>query len=104
MLLLVGCAMLLLAMDAGAQTISVYVSSSGGDRLSAKKPLQFTQGGTGQAGTATFRLDENKKDQTMLGFGASFLEAGMLCLNSLPRDKQEAVLKALFDPNSPWQK
>lgn len=97
-LLLVACLMLVQATAALAQTISVYVSSSGGDRLSAKKPLRFAQAGTGQAATATFRLDENEKDQTMIGFGASFLEAGMLCLNSLPRDKQEAVLKALFDP------
>ena len=35
--------------------------------------------------------------QKMDGFGASFLEAGLICINSLPLDKQEEVLRALFD-------
>jgi glucosylceramidase len=47
---------------------------------------------------ATFRLDPSVTHQTIVGFGASFLEAGMICLNSLEPDQREAVLRALFDP------
>jgi hypothetical protein len=34
----------------------------------------------------------------MLSFGASFLEAGMICLNSLDGKRQEEVLRYLFHP------
>ena len=47
---------------------------------------------------ATFRVDEKVTYQTMVGFGASFLEAGMICLNSLDPSSHESVLRALFDP------
>jgi len=37
------------------------------------------------------------RDQTIIGFGASFLESGAICLNSLDGPRQEQVLRALFD-------
>jgi glucosylceramidase len=46
----------------------------------------------------SFRLDESVVHQEIAGFGASFLEAGMICLNSLDSQQQESVLRALFDP------
>jgi glucosylceramidase len=50
------------------------------------------------ASAQAFRVDESVMYQTMTGFGASFLEAGMICLNRLDKNQQEAVLRALFDP------
>ena len=47
-----------------------------------------------------FRLDESVVHQKIAGFGASFLEAGMICLNSLDSEQQESVLRALFDPKN----
>jgi glucosylceramidase len=46
----------------------------------------------------SFQLDESVVHQEIAGFGASFLEAGMICLNSLDSQQQESVLRALFDP------
>jgi len=79
-----------------AQQVKVIVSSQAGDRLTAKADLQF-QSGPAKAGTA-YTIKPEVKLQKMVGFGASFLEAGMVCLNDLPAAQQEAVLRALFDP------
>ena len=38
--------------------------------------------------------------QSIDGFGASFNEAGMICLNSLNKETQDSVFKMLFDPDS----
>jgi len=79
-----------------AQTAKLYVSSKGGDRLAAKPDLQFSN--EKPAGGATFRINDSAKFQTMMGFGASLMEAGIITLNTLPAEKQEEVLRALFDP------
>jgi len=44
-------------------------------------------------------IDENVRDQEMVGFGASFLESGMMCINSLRAADQEKLLESLFDPD-----
>ena len=79
-----------------AQTVKVYVSSKGGDRLASKPDLQFAE--TKPAGGAIFEINGAVKYQKMDGFGASIMEAGLMTLNTLPTDKQEEVLRALFDP------
>jgi glucosylceramidase len=48
---------------------------------------------------ATFQINEDTSYQTMAGFGASFLEAGLICINRLPVEEQEQVFRALFDPD-----
>lgn len=78
-----------------AQTVIVHVSSNAGDRLTAKPDLQFSDGHA--ANNATFYINDSVKYQKIDGFGASFLEAGIMTLNTLPADRQEDVLKALFD-------
>jgi glucosylceramidase len=80
---------------AAAQDIRVYVTSQAGDRLAAKPLVQFREGSFSGAG---FHIDEKVKDQEIIGFGASFLESGEICLNSLDAAHQERVLEALFDP------
>ena len=92
---------LLLFLCAGAlyaQTAKVHVSSKAGDRLAAKPDLQFA-GGKAATG-ATFRISDSVKYQKIHGFGASIMEAGLMTLNTLPADKQEDVLRALFDPKN----
>lgn len=92
---------LLLFLCAGAlyaQTVKVHVSSKAGDRLAAKPDLQFA-GGKAATG-ATFRISDSVKYQKIHGFGASIMEAGLMTLNTLPADKQEDVLRALFDPKN----
>src|SRR5207302_859545 len=78
-----------------AQEVRVYVTSQAGDRLSLKPTIRF-----GNSSRRTdFEIDDSKRDQEIVGFGASFLEAGMICINSLDVANQEKLLAALFDPN-----
>ena len=77
------------------QEIGIYVSSKAGDRLTRKGAARF---GSGEIRDITFHLNDSERHQTIIGFGASFLEAGMICLNSLAPQQQEEVLHALFNP------
>jgi len=79
-----------------AQTVKLRVSSRAGDRLSAKPDLQFTD--AKPATGATFEINDTVRLQKIDGFGASIMEAGIITLNTLPADKQEEVLRVLFDP------
>ena len=87
-------AVLLIPCPAPAQEVRVYVTSQAGDRITVKPPLHF---GAASAAPA-FVIDDKVRDQEIIGFGASFLESGAICLNSLNTDQQEALLRALFDP------
>jgi glucosylceramidase len=78
------------------QTVKIHVSSQAGDRLAAKSDLQFAEAKPTRG--ATFEINDGVKYQRIDGFGASIMEAGILTLNTLPADKQEDVLRALFDP------
>jgi glucosylceramidase len=85
-----------LASSAFGQDVQVYISSKAGDRIVPKPPLRFVEG----AGRSdyNFNINDGVTYQKMDGFGASMLEAGLICLNDLPPTQQEAVLRALFDP------
>ena len=89
------CLALLAGPATNAQTVQIHVSSNGGDRLTSKPDLQFAA--DSPAGGSTFRIDASVKHQTIAGFGASIMEAGLMTLNTLPAEKQEEVLRALFD-------
>jgi glucosylceramidase len=73
----------------------VIVSSAAGDRLARKPDVSLSELRPHEH--VDFKVDETLRYQTIVGFGASFLEAGMICLNSLQLDQQEAVLRSLFD-------
>jgi glucosylceramidase len=79
------------------QTVEWIVSSRSGDRLAQKPALHFQRDARGGA---VFHIDERSRRQRIAGFGASFLEAGMVCLNSLDPAAREDVFKALFDPDA----
>jgi glucosylceramidase len=78
------------------QKVAVIVSSRAGDRLAKKQELTLQKAGTSEG--ATFRINDSVKFQKIDGFGASFLEAGLLTINSLDPKEQEVVLASLFDP------
>lgn len=78
------------------QEVKVYVSSLAGDRVTPQPVLHF--GPQPEGDGAAFRINDAVAHQKIVGFGASFLEAGMICLNSLEPAEQEMVLSALFDP------
>jgi glucosylceramidase len=80
---------------ARAQEVRLYVTSQAGDRITLKRSLHFSKAGsTGPV----FKIDDTTQYQKIVGFGASFLEAGMICINSLDRAAQEHVFQSLFDP------
>ena len=80
-----------------AQDVQTFVSSKAGDRITPKPILRFQQDRDPTA--ANFEIDDLVAYQKIEGFGASFLEAGLICLNSLPQSERESVLRALFDPD-----
>ena len=45
-------------------------------------------------------IDTASRYQKIDGFGATFNEAGMICLNSLNAESRDSVLRNLFDPES----
>ena len=85
----------LFASTLSGQTVKVYVSSKTGDRIAAKPDLQFSD--AQPASGTNFQINDGVKFQKIDGFGASIMEAGIMTLNTLPPDKQEEVLRALFD-------
>src|SRR5438270_10325314 len=89
-------ALLLFCSHAVSQDIQIYVSSKAGDRLKEKHALRFEE----KSGSVPpgFEVNDAVTYQKIDGFGASLLEAGLICINSLPPAEQEAVLRALFDP------
>ena len=93
-ILALGCATSPLTLAQQARLIS---SSRAGDRLAEKRAASFKRA---NRPTATFHINPLVTHQTIAGFGATFLEAAMLCLNSLEPEQQEAVLRALFDPDT----
>jgi glucosylceramidase len=82
------------ALRGQAQQVSVYVTSKGGDRLTAKPALQFS---AATAQGIVFRINPAVRYQKIDGFGASILEAGLICINSLNPPQQEKLLASLFD-------
>ena len=78
--------------------IAVYSSSQDGDRLTQKEKIQFRS--DKESSLPVIQVDEKIHFQMMDGFGASFNEAGMICLNSLDSEAQDKVLQMLFDPDS----
>ena len=80
-----------------AQNVQIFVSSKAGDRITRKPILRFERDRDPRA--ANFEIDDLVTYQKIDGFGASFLEAGLICLNSLPQNERESVLRALFDPD-----
>ena len=75
--------------------VTVYSSSKDGDRLTKKENVQFTR--DKELSLPVISIDEKIHFQKIDGFGASFNEAGMICLNSLPEADRVEVLKSLFD-------
>src|SRR5438105_7708065 len=89
-------ALLLFCSHAVSQDIQIFVSSQAGDRLTTKHPLHFED--KREPVSPAFEINDAVTYQKIDGFGASLLEAGLICINSLPLAEQEAVLRALFDP------
>lgn len=80
---------------AAPPAVRVVVSSRDGARLKTEAAPALQPVTTGNR--ASFTIDEARRDQTIAGFGASFLESGLICINALPPAEQERVFRDLFD-------
>jgi hypothetical protein len=60
-----------------AQDVRLFVSSKAGDRISSKPALRFEQ--DRDPSIVKFEIDDDVAYQRIDGFGASFLEAGLIC-------------------------
>ena len=78
--------------------ITVYSSSNSGDRLTRHSDLKFT--GNLKSELPVIIINEDSIFQKIDGFGASFNEAGMICLNSLDPEAKKKFWQALFSPDS----
>jgi glucosylceramidase len=78
------------------EQLTIITSSQSGERLSEKKELFFPA--DVESSLPVITVNEDSLFQKIDGFGASFNEAGMICLNALPEADKENVLKSLFDP------
>ena len=78
--------------------VIVYSSSLDGDRLTKRTGYSFTT--EKDPSSEVIKIDEQILFQKIDGFGATFNEAGMVCLNSLNAEVKDSVLKMLFDPDS----
>ncbi len=98
--ILPGCALLLLisahCSGPAGPDIEVYSSSFDGDRLARLEDARFASDNS--SSPADITVDEKVLHQKIDGFGASFNEAGMICLNSLGEEAKNNVVKMLFDP------
>lgn len=92
-----GCAVSALTQGA-AQQVTVHMTSQAGSRMERLPDTAF-QAPAESKGPAdgSFKIDEKISHQRMIGFGASFLEAGMISLNCLPEYERTRVMRALFD-------
>jgi glucosylceramidase len=75
--------------------IAVYSSSQDGDRLTKNADASFIS--NKESTLPAIKIDAETRFQKMDGFGASFNEAGMICLNALSGEARTNVLKSLFD-------
>jgi len=76
--------------------ITVYSSSQDGDRLTKLPGLSFTL--KNEVNFPAIEIDTASRYQKIDGFGATFNEAGMICLNSLTAESRDSVLRNIFDP------
>lgn len=78
--------------------IAVYSSSIDGDRLKCLENARFKKDAVVSFPVIT--IDDGIVHQKIDGFGASFNEAGMICLNSLKEEVRDSVVRMLFDPET----
>ncbi len=77
------------------QEVKVVVLSQAGDRLTVKPPLHFQPPTT--SSVPAYHIETGVRLQRMEGFGASFLEAGMVCLGIfLPPIRRPSFVRSLI--------
>jgi glucosylceramidase len=80
-------------------TVKVYVTAKGtGQKLSRAGDLSFVDMPQPGEKQETIFVDPSKTYQTVLGVGGALTDAAAETFYKLPRDKQQEILHAYFDP------
>ncbi len=98
-LLISGLALPSLADDSASHSVSVYVTAKDtGQRLAKIANLDFvSMPQPGEKQQCVF-VDSTKTFQTLLGIGGALTDASAETFYKLPKDKQQEILRAYFDP------
>ena len=89
------CLFVVLSVSSGTAQVTVVMSSRGGDRLARQSDEKW--GNFNYFEGPIISVDPAVRYQTIEGFGATFNEAGMVCLNSLDAGVRDRTLVSLFD-------
>ncbi len=89
------CVFLLLSALCATSQVTVVASSRGGDRLTKRAGAHWDNFKYFEG--PIISVDPAIRYQTIAGFGATFNEAGMICLNSLDSGGRDRALVSLFD-------
>jgi len=99
--LTIGCLPSLGAADSTARPVAVYVTAQvSGQRLTRAADLTFGEISSSTEQDQTIFVDPSKTFQTVLGIGGALTDASAETFYKLPRDKQQELLRAYFDPKT----
>ncbi len=70
--------------------VKIFETSARGNKLSKIKPF------SGDENSSTIKINDQKKFQTITGFGGSFTESSAYLLNKLSKVKRNQILEAYF--------
>ena len=81
------------------KTADVYVTAKNSDlRLTKTAPVSFIDLAQPDEAFPTIMLDASKTFQTIVGIGGALTDASAETFYKLPKDKQEEILTAYYDP------
>jgi glucosylceramidase len=85
--------------DPGRDRVSIWVTAKDtGDRLASKEPAAFAPLAQPDEDFPTVIVDPSKTFQTIEGIGGALTDASAETFAKLPREAQERLLEAYFDP------
>lgn len=84
------------------KTVTVYTTADSTNLRLAKSPhkLSFTQFGQPMETQPCVFVDPNKTFQTLVGIGGAITDASAETLAKLPKDKQEELMQAYYNPET----
>ena len=82
-----------------SRKVKVFITSKNtNDRISEKEDLAFNHYPQPEEDEAVVFIDDSKTFQTYLGMGGAFTDASAETFYKLPKNIQEQIIKAYFDP------
>lgn len=86
------------AADAAPKGVTIYQTAKGTDGMTTNTSAKI-EAAKADKSRVTISLDTAKTFQSITGFGAAFTEGSASLWLTLPKDKQDAIMKAYFSPD-----